>query len=39
LTLTRKDELRLAKWPEFDLDNGIWEIPGHPADLGATARL
>jgi integrase len=29
LTLTRKDELRLAKWPEFDLDNGIWEIPGH----------
>jgi integrase len=29
LTLTRKDELRLAKWPEFDLENGVWEIPAH----------
>jgi integrase len=29
LTLTRKDELRLAKWDEFDLENGIWNIPAH----------
>jgi len=29
LTFTRKDELRLAKWHEFDLENGIWEIPAH----------
>lgn len=29
LTFTRKDELRLAKWVEFDLENGIWEIPAH----------
>lgn len=29
LTLTRKDELRLAKWQEFDLDNGVWEIAAH----------
>jgi len=29
LTFTRKDELRLAKWDEFDLENGIWEIPAH----------
>jgi integrase len=29
LTLSRKDELRLAKWPEFDLENGVWEIPAH----------
>ncbi|HZW11912.1 MAG TPA: integrase arm-type DNA-binding domain-containing protein [Noviherbaspirillum sp.] len=29
LTLTRKDELRLAKWSEFDLDGGVWGIPAH----------
>lgn len=29
LTFTRKDELRLAKWEEFDLENSIWEIPAH----------
>jgi integrase len=29
LTLTRKDELRLAKWTEFDFENGVWEIPAH----------
>jgi len=29
LTLVRKDELRLAKWAEFDLDGGVWEIPAH----------
>lgn len=29
LTFTRKDELRLAKWSEFDMDGGVWEIPAH----------
>ena len=29
LTLTRKDELRLAKWNEFDWELGVWTIPAH----------
>ena len=29
LTFTRKDELRLARWDEFDLRNAVWLIPGH----------
>lgn len=28
LTMTRKSELRLAKWAEFDLNDGRWDIPG-----------
>jgi integrase len=27
LTMTRKSELRLAKWVEFDLDEGRWDVP------------
>ncbi len=27
LTMVRKSELRLAKWNEFDLEAGIWDIP------------
>ena len=27
LTFVRKNELVLAKWHEFDLDNAIWKIP------------
>lgn len=27
LTMVRKSELRLAKWVEFDLDSGVWDIP------------
>ena len=27
LTFVRKNELVLAKWDEFDLDNAIWKIP------------
>jgi len=27
LTLTRKGEMRLARWEEFNLDRGEWEIP------------
>lgn len=29
LTFTRKDEVRMAKWTEFDFDNAVWEIPAH----------
>lgn len=28
-TFTRKDELRLAMWSEFDLENATWDIPAH----------
>lgn len=28
LVFTRPGELRLAKWPEFDLDAGLWTVPG-----------
>lgn len=34
LTLVRKDELRLAKWSEFDLDEKVWRIPGHRTKMG-----
>lgn len=34
LTLTRKDELRLAKWLEFDLENAEWKIPAHRMKMG-----
>lgn len=27
IVVTRPGELRFAKWEEFDLENGIWEIP------------
>ncbi len=27
LTAVRPSELRLAEWPEFDLDNRLWHIP------------
>lgn len=34
LTLTRKSELRLAKWHEFDLEEKVWRIPGHRMKMG-----
>lgn len=39
LTFTRKDELRLAKWEEFDLDNGVWEIPAHRMKMREAHRV
>jgi integrase len=39
LTFTRKDELRLAKWPEFDLENGLWEIPAHRVKMRDSHRV
>lgn len=34
LTLTRKDELRLAKWSEFDFEALVWRIPAHRMKMG-----
>ncbi|WP_377702137.1 tyrosine-type recombinase/integrase [Pseudoduganella sp. UC29_71] len=39
LTFTRKDELRLAKWSEFDLDNAVWDIPAHRMKMGEPHRV
>jgi integrase len=39
LTFTRKDELRLAKWDEFDMDNGLWEIPAHRMKMRESHRV
>lgn len=34
LTFTRTTELIHAKWEEFDLENGLWEIPGERMKMG-----
>lgn len=39
LTFTRKDELRLAKWTEFDLENAVWEIPAHRMKMREPHRV
>lgn len=39
LTFTRKDELRLSKWKEFDLANGVWSIPAHRMKMGKAHRV
>lgn len=39
LTLTRKDELRLALWSEFDLDGGVWQIPAHRMKMRQAHRV
>jgi integrase len=39
LTFTRKDELRLAKWGEFDFDNAVWEIPAHRMKMREAHRV
>lgn len=39
LTFIRKDELRLAKWDEIDLDNGIWKIPAHRMKMRDAHRV
>lgn len=35
LTLTRKGEMRLARWKEFNLEAGEWEIPEEHSKGGA----
>ncbi len=39
LTFTRKDELRLAKWDEFDIENEVWQIPAHRMKMGEPHRV
>jgi integrase len=39
LTFTRKNEMRLAKWAEFDLENGVWEIPAHRMKMRQAHRV
>lgn len=34
LTFVRTSELIEAKWSEFDLDNGLWEIPAERMKMG-----
>jgi integrase len=35
LTLTRKSELRMARWEHIDLERGEWEIPQENSKTGA----
>lgn len=39
LTMTRKSELLRAKWPEFDLDAGVWDIPAERMKMGKPHRV
>lgn len=39
LTATRSGEIRGAKWAEFDLDGGVWTIPGERMKAGAEHRV
>ena len=39
LTMVRKSELRLAKWEEFDLDVGRWDIPAHRMKMRLPHRV
>jgi integrase len=34
LVFVRPGELRAAEWPEFDLENGEWRIPGERMKMG-----
>lgn len=36
LTATRSGELRGARWPELDLDAGLWTIPAERMKMGRT---
>lgn len=39
LTMTRKTELLRAKWPEFDLAAGLWDIPAERMKMGRPHRV
>lgn len=39
LTLCRKDEVRSAKWSEFDLANAVWEIPAERMKMRRAHRV
>jgi integrase len=38
LTAVRTVELRLAQWPEFDVDRAVWTIPGSRMKTGEKAH-
>lgn len=37
--MVRKSELRLAEWLEFDLENGIWEVPAERMKMRRPHRV
>lgn len=39
LTAARSGEIRLASWPEFDLENKIWIIPAERMKMGREHRV
>lgn len=39
LTAARPGEIRGARWDEFDLDAGVWTIPGERMKMGAEHRV
>lgn len=39
LTAARTSEVLLAKWPEFDFDAGVWNIPGERMKSGRPHRV
>lgn len=39
LTATRSNEARRAQWDEFDLDAGVWEIPGERMKMQRPHRV
>ena len=38
-TMARKSELRLAKWAEFDMDKGIWNVPAERMKMRKPHRV
>ncbi|MGR4870090.1 tyrosine-type recombinase/integrase [Variovorax sp. LARHSF232] len=39
LTMARKSELLRAKWPEFDLDKAVWDIPAERMKMRKPHRV
>lgn len=39
LTFPRPSELRLAQWPEFDLQQGVWTIPAEKTKMSREHRV
>jgi integrase len=39
LTMARKSELLRSKWPEFDLDAALWDVPGERMKNGKPHRV
>jgi integrase len=39
LTMTRKSELLRSKWPEFDLDAAVWDVPANRMKMKKPHRV